>query len=212
VRPCGLSDDLVRLMAAYWNSTDEGERVRALDKYGAGRLFAGYPRRTVTASRPRTCRGIALRNSSSALPPAELHSHDEPHLHAKVEDAHARIAENALIGAATTRGSPTRSWAPATPGGGADGARVRRRVRRRDRLRSGLPEPEHVRRADVGLRVSRPGAGAGAVRAWLQLSLELCSTITSDHRRPRHRALQVSAHQSGNLIRTESPRRWPAGL
>ena len=57
VRPCGLSDDLVRLMAAYWNSTDEGERVRAVDKYGAGRLFAGYPRRTAAASRPRTCRG-----------------------------------------------------------------------------------------------------------------------------------------------------------
>ena len=39
-----------------------------------------------------------------------------------------------------------------------------------------------------------------------------CSTITSDHHRPRHRALQVSAHQSGSLITIGSSRRWPAGL
>jgi hypothetical protein len=52
----GLSDDVVRLLAAYWNSTDEGERVRALDKYDAARLFAGCPRedrgRLEPSSRP----------------------------------------------------------------------------------------------------------------------------------------------------------------
>ena len=60
-----------------------------------------------------------------------------------------------------------------------------------------VPEPVHRRRA----RRHRP-TDAGAVRGWLRLLLELCSTITSDHHRPRHRALQVSAHQSGSLITT----------
>jgi len=53
----GLSDDVVRLMAAYWNSTDEGERVRTLDKYDTARLFSGCPRvRMAAASPTRTCR------------------------------------------------------------------------------------------------------------------------------------------------------------
>jgi hypothetical protein len=55
VRLRGLSDDLVQLMAAYWNSTDEGERVRTLGKYDAARLFVGRPR-PADASPTRTCR------------------------------------------------------------------------------------------------------------------------------------------------------------
>jgi hypothetical protein len=61
----GLSGDVVRLMAAYWTSTNEGERVRALDKYDAARLFAGCPRqdrgRLPDQDVPRV---IALRNWS----------------------------------------------------------------------------------------------------------------------------------------------------
>jgi hypothetical protein len=97
VRLRGLSDDLVRLMAAYWNSTDEGERVRTLDKYDAARLFAGCPRqdrgRLPDQDVPRV---IALRNWSVHYRP-QSYSHDEPDLRAKVEDARARIAENALM-------------------------------------------------------------------------------------------------------------------
>jgi hypothetical protein len=40
----GLPPDLVRLMAAYWNSTRDGERVRTTAKYDASRVFAGCPR------------------------------------------------------------------------------------------------------------------------------------------------------------------------
>ena len=38
------------------------------------------------------------------------------------------------------------------------------------------------------------------------------SVATSDGGTERRPALQVSAHQSGSLITTESSRRWPAGL
>jgi hypothetical protein len=97
VRLRGLSDDLARLMAAYWNSTDEGERVRTLDKYDAARLFAGCPRqdrgRLPDQDLPRV---IALRNWSVHYRP-QSYSHDEPDLRANVEDARSRIAENALM-------------------------------------------------------------------------------------------------------------------
>ena len=86
-----------RLMAAYWNSTDEGERVRTLDKYDAARLFAGCPRqdrgRLLDQDVPRV---IALRNWSVHYRP-QSYSRDEPDLRAKVEDARARIPENALM-------------------------------------------------------------------------------------------------------------------
>jgi hypothetical protein len=86
----------VRLMAAYWKSTDEGERVRTLDKYDAA------PVRRVPASGPRTPtdqdvpRVIALRNWSVHYRP-QSYGHDEPDLRARVEDARSRIAENVLM-------------------------------------------------------------------------------------------------------------------
>jgi hypothetical protein len=96
----GLSDDVVQLMAAYWNSTDEGERVRTLDKYDTARLFAGCQRqdrgRLADQDVPRV---IALRNWSVHYRP-QSYSHDEPDLRAKVEDARVRITENALMAGA----------------------------------------------------------------------------------------------------------------
>jgi hypothetical protein len=97
--PQGLSGDVVRLMAAYWTSTNEGERVRALDKYDAARLFAGCPRqdrgRLPDQDVPRV---IALRNWSVHYRP-QSYSHEEPDLRAKIEDARPRIdqPENALM-------------------------------------------------------------------------------------------------------------------
>jgi hypothetical protein len=74
-------------MAAYWNSTDEGERVRAIDKYDAARLSGECPRadrgRLPDQDVPRV---IALRNWSVHYRP-QSYSHDEPDLRAKVEDA-----------------------------------------------------------------------------------------------------------------------------
>jgi hypothetical protein len=93
----GLSHDVVRIMAAYWNSTDEGERVRAIDKYDAARLFGECPRedrgRLPDQDVPRV---IALRNWSVHYRP-QSYSHDEPDLRAKIEDARSRIVENALM-------------------------------------------------------------------------------------------------------------------
>jgi hypothetical protein len=105
----GLSDDLVRLTAAYWNSTDEGERVRTIDKYDAARLFAGCPRqdrgRLPDQDVPRV---IALRNWSVHYRP-QSYSHDEPDLRAKVEDARARITENALMAGANNPWFPDKA-------------------------------------------------------------------------------------------------------
>jgi len=56
VRLRGLSDDLVRLMAAYWNSTDEasvsGHSTNTTRRAGS----PGARVRTVDASPTRTCR------------------------------------------------------------------------------------------------------------------------------------------------------------
>ena len=109
VRLQGLSDDLVRLMAAYWNSTNEGERVRATDKYDSARLFAGCPRqdrgRLPDQDVPRV---IALRNWSVHYRP-QSYNHDEPDARAKVEDARARIAENALMASASNPWFPDKA-------------------------------------------------------------------------------------------------------
>jgi hypothetical protein len=88
----------VRLMAAYWNSTRDGESVQAIRKYDAARLFAGCPR-TDTGRLPDQDveRVIKLRNWSVHYRPQSF-SHDEPDRRARIEDARARIVpENALM-------------------------------------------------------------------------------------------------------------------
>ena len=95
VRLRGLSDDLVRLMAAYWNSTDEGERVRTLDKYDAARLFAGCPRQD---------RGRLPDLQSSPPMPG-------PHTIDLAVDVSARPTDERKIAKGRTRSySPPRTW------------------------------------------------------------------------------------------------------
>ena len=74
---------------------------------------------------------IALRNWSVHARP-QSYGHDEPGLRAKVEDARARIAENALMAWQQQPVVPRQGpGCRLRPMGRADGARVRRRVRRR---------------------------------------------------------------------------------
>jgi hypothetical protein len=103
----------------------------------------------------------------------------------------------------------------------AAGVRVHSSSRLASRRRRRRTAPECA-----GRSVNRPGFGAASFLEedadYVQalparaVCLSPCSTITGDHQRRRHRAprpaLQLSAHQSGSLITTESFGRWPAGL
>jgi hypothetical protein len=118
--PQGLLPDAVRLMAAYWNSTEDGERVRAVAKYDAARVFAGCPRSTAGRLPHQDLnRVIALRNWSVHYRPQSF-SADDPDL--RIEDARARIVpENALMAGTTNLWFPDKalgagcaSWAVRT--------------------------------------------------------------------------------------------------
>ncbi|MCO1658525.1 hypothetical protein [Pseudonocardia humida] len=109
--PEGLDPEVVRLMAAYWNSTRDGESIRTVAKYDAVRVFAGRPR-SVAGCLPHQDlnRVVGLRNWSVHHRPTTF-GHDEPDL--RLEDARSRITpDNALMSETTNPWFPDKALGP----------------------------------------------------------------------------------------------------
>ena len=91
----GLSPDTVRLMAAYWRSTNNGKYVEVRKRYDMARVFAGQPEADAGRSPNDDVRYVIdLRNWSVHYRPRGL---SDANPHNVIDHVRRRFPDNALM-------------------------------------------------------------------------------------------------------------------